>query len=100
MRENLPPDWINDGAKGFLYSTPPVTLWNSYPGLDVYIPALEYMLAMKIVAGRPQDIEDAQELIRYLNLLEPQAVVDILKRYIPKKYLTVRMQYMIDDWFD
>jgi len=58
------------------------------------------MLAMKIVAGRPQDIEDAQELIRYLNLLKSQAVVDILKRYIPQKYLTVRMQYMIDDWFD
>lgn len=99
-REKLPPDWINDGAKGFLYSSPPINLWNSYPGLDVYMPALEYLLAMKIVAGRPQDIEDAQDLIHHLKISEPQEVLDILNQYIPQKYLTVRMQYMIDDWFD
>jgi len=41
-REGLPPDWLNDGAKGFLYSEPPVTLWKSYPGLDIYLPSLDY----------------------------------------------------------
>src|ERR1700675_2484544 len=61
-REELPPDWLNDGAKGFLYSEPPVSLWKSYPGLDIYLPALDYLLAMKIVAGRPQDIADAEKI--------------------------------------
>lgn len=66
----------------------------------IAIPALEYLLAMKIVAGRPQDIEDAQELVRHLNILEPQEVINILKQYVPQRFLDVRMQYMIDDWFD
>src|SRR5437660_4091371 len=50
--EHLSDDWLNDGAKGFLYSEPPVTLWRRYQGLEVYIPSLDYLLAMKVVAGR------------------------------------------------
>lgn len=67
---------------------------------DVYMPALEYLLAMKIVAGRPQDIDDAQALIQHLKLVEPEEVMNILNQHIPQKYLTVRMQYMVEDWFD
>jgi len=52
LREGLPADWLNDGAKGFLYSKPPVTLWRDYPGLEIYLPSLDYLLAMKIIAGR------------------------------------------------
>src|SRR5215469_1563373 len=92
-REGLPPDWLNDGAKGFLYTTPPVTLWRSFPGLDVYLPSLDYVLAMKIVAGRPQDIADARALIRHLGIMQAQHVAAILKQYIPPTYLTARVQY-------
>ncbi|MGH2478657.1 MAG: DUF6036 family nucleotidyltransferase [Ktedonobacteraceae bacterium] len=93
-REGLPPDWLNDGAKGFLYVTPPVTLWKRFPGLDVYLPALEYLLAMKIVAGRLQDIADARALIQHLGITQPQDVLNILQLYIPSTYLTVRVQYI------
>lgn len=99
-RERLPSDWMNDGAKGFLYSPPPINLWKSYPGLDVYMPEMDYVLAMKVVAGRPQDIEDAKALIHYLGFSQAEEVFIILKRYIPPGYLTPRLQYMIDDWFD
>ena len=98
-REGLPPDWLNDGAKGFLYSEPPVTLWKSYPGLDIYLPSLDYLLAMKIVAGRPRDIADARALIQSLGFSDPQEVLDILQKYIPARYLTVRTQYIIEDLF-
>jgi len=99
-RERLPSDWINDGAKGFFYSSPPINLWKSYPGVDIYIPEMEYLLAMKIVAGRPQDIGDAQALIHYLGISQAEDVLNILKKYIPSRYLTPRLQYMVDDWFD
>ncbi|MEO7018909.1 MAG: DUF6036 family nucleotidyltransferase [Ktedonobacteraceae bacterium] len=98
-REGLPLDWLNDGAKGFLYTTPPVTLWQSLPGLDIYLPSLEYLLAMKIAAGRLRDIADARALIQHLGITQAQVVLDILQQYIPSKYLTVRVQYIIEDLF-
>ncbi len=99
QQEGLPPDWLNDGAKGFIYSPPPITLWKSHPGLDIYLPTLDYLLAMKIVAGRPQDIADARVLIQHMGLTDAQEVVDILQQYIPSRYLTVRIQYTIEDLF-
>jgi Nucleotidyltransferase of unknown function (DUF6036) len=98
-QEGLPPDWLNDGAKGFLYSSPPITLWKSYPGLDIYLPALDYILAMKIIAGRPQDIDDAEALVQRLGFTDPQQVIDILRQYIPSQYLTARVQYIIEELF-
>ena len=83
-QEKLPLDWINDGAKGFLRSQPPVSLWKRYPGLDVYMPELEYLLAMKGVAGRDSDIDDAKALIRYLNIADAASVLDIVTQYIPQ----------------
>ena len=98
-REGLPADWLNDGAKGFLYSEPPVTLWRDYPGLEVYLPSLDYLLAMKIVAGRDQDIEDARALIQRLGFSQAQEVLDILEKYIPVQRLTPRVQYTVEDLF-
>jgi hypothetical protein len=98
-QEGLPPDWLNDGAKGFLYSQPPITLWKRYPGLDIYLPLLGYILVMKIIAGRPQDISDAEAIVQRLGLADPQQVIDILRQYIPSQYLTARVQYIIEELF-
>ncbi|HWS85263.1 MAG TPA: DUF6036 family nucleotidyltransferase [Ktedonobacteraceae bacterium] len=98
-REGLPADWLNDGAKGFLYSQPPVTLWRDYLGLEIYLPSLDYLLAMKIVAGRDQDIEDAKALIWKLGILKTQEVLEVLEKYIPVRLLTPRVQYTVEDLF-
>jgi hypothetical protein len=98
-REGLPPDWLNDGAKDFLYTNPPVHLWKSYLGLDVYLPSFDYLLAMKITASRARDLDDARAIIQRLGLTNPQQVMDILKKYIPSQYLTVRIQYIVEDLF-
>jgi hypothetical protein len=99
-REKLPSDWINDGAKGFLRSKPPISLWKRYPGLEVYMPELEYLLAMKVVARRDRDIDDARALIQQLKISDAEEVLNILKQYIPQNYLTPSIQYMVEDWFD
>src|SRR5437016_5479874 len=51
-REGLAPDWINDAAKGFMYSQPPSRLWLELPALKIYSAGAEYVLAMKAVAAR------------------------------------------------
>lgn len=99
-REGLPYDWINDGVKGFFYAQPPTERWAEYPGLRVYIPSLDYLFAMKVVAGRPQDIEDIKAIAHELNLLNTQDALSLVKRYIPEQLLVPRIEYMIDEIFE
>lgn len=99
-REGLRNDWLNDAAKGFLYTQPPVHLWRHFGGLNVYIPSLEYLLAMKLVAGRPRDIDDAKAIIQKLSMVTPQAVLNVLTRYVPQKRIDVRVQYLIEELFE
>jgi hypothetical protein len=100
QREGLVRDWLNDAAKGFLYSRPPTILWRQYPGLNVYFPSLDYILAMKIIAGRPRDIEDAKALIQKLQISDEHLLLSIVTKYVPLGRIDVRVQYLIADLFE
>ena len=99
-REGLTYDWINDGVKGFFYTQPPVEQWAEYPGLRIYTPSLDYLLAMKLVAGRPQDIEDIKALAHELKLSSSEEALAIVKKYVPEQLLVPRIEYMIDEIFE
>lgn len=98
--EGLRNDWLNDAAKGFLYTQPPVTLWRHFGSLNIYIPSLEYVLAMKLVAGRPRDIDDAKAIVQKLGISTPQDVLNGLTRYIPQNRIDVRVQYLVEELFE
>jgi hypothetical protein len=99
-QESLPLDWINDGVKRFFYTQPPTQLWQEYPGLRVYIASPEYVLAMKSVAGRPEDVPDIQALAGHLGLNSAEAVIAVVQRYVPERLLLPRTQYLIESLFD
>ena len=99
-REGLADDWINDGVKGFFYSQPPADEWAEYPGLRVYTASLDYLFAMKVVAGRPQDIEDIKALANAMNLSNAKDALAIVKKYVPEQLLTPRMEYTIEEIFE
>jgi hypothetical protein len=44
LQLGLPVDWLNDGIKGFFYTTPPQELWQEFAGLAVYTVTSDYML--------------------------------------------------------
>jgi len=101
QQEGLTTDWINDGVKGFFYvPSPPTTVWAEYPGLRVYAASPDYLLSMKVVAGRPEDQEDIQALIAYLHLTSAEEVLAIVAQYVPPRLLTPRIQYLVEDFFD
>lgn len=99
QREHLSPNWLNDAVKGFFYTQPPTTLWLDYPGLRVYMANPDYMLAMKAVAGRPEDIVDIQALAAHLHVTNAQDVLAIITRYVPISQLTPRTEYLIQSLF-
>jgi len=100
QREGLARDWLNDAAKGFLYTQPPTILWRQYPGLNVYLPTLDYLLTMKVIAGRPRDIEDTRALIGVLHISDEQELLSLVTKYVPRERIDVRVQYLIADLFE
>lgn len=61
---NLPEDWLNDAAKGYVVGLGQSSVIFSAPGITVKMPAIAQMLAMKLCAWRDDvDIEDARRLL-------------------------------------
>ncbi len=100
QQEQLPAHWLNDGLKGFFATEPPVMLWRTFPGLVVQMVTPEYLLAMKALAGRPQDERDLEALITYLGLPSAQAALEIIQRYIPERLLVPRVRYQLEGLFE
>jgi hypothetical protein len=99
-REGLPEYWINEGVKGFFYTQPPAEQWAEYPGLRVYTTSLDYLFAMKLVAGRPQDIDDVKALAKELNLSNAQEAITVVEKYVPEQLLVPRIRYTIEEIFE
>ena len=62
--EGLKRNWLNENARLFMTNTPDTaakTIWNT-PGLVVTGASAEHLLAMKMLAGRPADLEDITHL--------------------------------------
>jgi len=55
---------------------------------------------MKVVAGRPQDIDDIKALANAMSLSNAQDALAIVKKYVPEQLLTPRMEYMIEEIFE
>ena len=100
--ENLPNDWLNDGAKGFLepnfISNDVLNLSN----LRVWAPDAKYMLAMKCLSARwdSNDKEDVIFLIKFLKLKKAKEVFKIIEHYYPKKTIPPKTQFFIEEILD
>ncbi len=83
----LPHDWLNDAVKGYLSDKGDFQPYLESSNLRVSTAAPEYLLAMKCLAMRLgeefRDEEDVRFLLRYLNLTDYQAALEIVTHYYP-----------------
>ncbi len=87
-KNQIPLTWINDVIADFLRDTsivPQGTLWRSYGPLEVYIPPSEYILALKLLAGRQKDRVDIQILCPQLHIQTREQAQQLVDQYIPNK---------------
>lgn len=84
-RHGLEVGWLNLAVKMFVVEHPRNILFD-FPNLKVFVPEGDYMLAMKVLAARPDtaDIDDIRFLVEYLKLKTVADVVDIVRGYYPK----------------
>ncbi|WP_198419353.1 DUF6036 family nucleotidyltransferase [Actinomyces respiraculi] len=95
----LEEDWLNDAAKGFMPSTDAdARTVLETDSLLVQVPSPEYLLAMKVHAGRTdKDIEDAVLLYRIAGYTNADQIIDLLERTYPPRVLLPRDQYIAAD---
>jgi len=107
--QRLPPEWLNDGVKGYLSSRHETTAGNlpQFPHLRLTMPVPEYLLAMKCMAarlggttGEPTDIPDIVFLIHHLRLQSAREVLDLVSQYYPANRFPVKTQYLIEGLFE
>lgn len=111
-RRGWPRDWLNDGVRTYL--SPNVegfaqhTLFRTYPdeqtpGLRVFVPTAEYMLAMKLMALRidpgsgRNDREDILNLMQVTGMKEKADIVQFAARFYPEARTSGALALAVDD---
>ena len=104
--QDLPENWINDGAKGFLSANHEVIRGDlpQFENLRLTAPTPEYLLAMKCIASRIAtaetdrgDVPDIKFLIKHLDLKSAEQVMEIVAKYYPQTQIPVRAQFLVED---
>lgn len=100
--ESITPDWLNDGAKGFVLPGFERQEVLSLSNLRVWAPEPRYMLAMKYISARwdTSDRDDVLLLIRLLKLSKPQEVFDIIESYYPYDRIPPKTKLLIEEIFE
>lgn len=81
----LSSNWFNYLTQMLIYDKiimPRGKLWKRYGPLHVYAPPTEYILALKIMAGRDKDIADCRILLPQTNIRTRQQAQKVLDRYV------------------
>ena len=85
QKHDLDADWLNYLAQilmGDEVIVPDGKLWKQFRPLYVYAPPDEYILALKINAGRQKDLDDCDILLPKTNIRTRVQAQQLLDRYI------------------
>jgi hypothetical protein len=97
---NLPDDWLNDAAKGYLSERANFVSWRSLPNLEIRVADAQTMLAMKCLAARTdQDAADIRVLASELGLSSPAAIMDTVAEFYDPARVHVRTQLLLEEMF-
>ena len=84
-REGWPYEWLSDAVKSCLRGAPPPGPYVELDHVRVFIPPLEYALAVKVAALRvgreAPEVEDVRYLLRALNLTSVPEALAVVRQY-------------------
>ena len=102
-------DWLNDGVRGFLSANESLNEYDlgaqpgENPGLRVFVPTPEYMLAMKCMAMRldaaSHDVADIRALITITHAQSVDQVLAIVERYYPRRLIPPKVELGVREIF-
>lgn len=98
--DDLAPDWLNDGVKGFLPGGDRANPRVVYEGehLTVSVPSPEYLLATKLSASRTsRDEADILRLYRACGLTTVEEGLDLLERFYPGRPMEAKVRFFLEE---
>jgi hypothetical protein len=97
---DLPEDWLNDAAKGFVPASAVYETWQKLPQLTISTVDAPTLLAMKCAAARTdEDRGDIAVLAKMLGLSSSAEILALVGRYFPADRLPVRTQLLLEEMF-
>lgn len=99
VRRGLAADWLNDAAKGYLPGPDPDRVRTiDRPGLVVDV-APRYLLVMKLLAARPDDVDDIRILYAACGFTTPAEGLDLLEATYPRHIIRPETQFLLEEPF-
>ena len=98
--DDIEPDWLNDGVKGFLPAEDRGKARVLYDDecLSVSVPSPEYLLATKLLASRvSRDEDDILTLYRICGLTTVDQGLDLLERYYPGRPIESKVGFFLEE---
>jgi len=100
-RAKVPPDWLNDGVKGYLSQEADFAPFLELDHLRVMIARPEYLLAMKCLAMRIgaefHDEADVRFLLRLLDIRSYEQALTVITRYYPRERFPQKTLYALEE---
>lgn len=81
----LEANWFNYLAQTLMYDevfVPNGKFWKRFGPLHIYIPGREYILALKIAAGRDKDLDDCAILLLKMRIRTREKAEQLLQKYL------------------
>lgn len=99
VEEDLPDNWLNDAAKGFIQAGFSKQDVLNLSNLRVWSPEPRYLLAMKCLSARwdTSDRDDVIFLIDFLKIREPSQVFELIEGYYPKNIIPTKTKFFIEE---
>lgn len=101
MRAGVPPDWLNDGVKGFLSERGEFSVFLELDHLRVMVAQPDYLLAMKCLALRigaeSHDEDDVRYLLRHLAIASYEQAVAVVTRFYPLERFPQKTLYALGE---
>ena len=97
----LEPDWLNDGAKGFMPGNDPdrVSVFEG-SNLSGAAAAPRYLLAMKLLAARvDRDQDDIRALYELCGFTTAEEGLRLLETTYPSHVIAPRAQFLLQEMF-
>ena len=97
-RHGLRQDWLNFAVKMFVVEHEKKILFN-FPNLKVYVPTVDYLLAMKVLAARAdtEDVSDIKFLSNELKLNDCTQIAEIVRKYYPNKIIKAETEFLLEE---